>query len=68
MFSLPYERNQSAEEIKATYQRLFASPDGKVVLNHLLGELCHLSMPCDDVNDLGRQAVGYKILNLIKED
>ena len=70
MFTLPYKRKDQ-KEVRDAYDRVFNSPDGSIVLNHLLGEVCGLSrvsLPNDDklvFKDLGKQQVGYEILNIL---
>jgi len=70
-FILPYERKETDEDIIASYDKVFNTPDGRVVLNHLLGEVCDLarvSMPTDEkgvFKNIGRQQAGLRILSIL---
>ncbi len=67
MFNLPYEPSDLDDtQIRDCYLKVFNSPDGKIVLNHLLGEQCTMHKAAYDEQDIGMQTVGHRILNLMK--
>ena len=72
LFTLPYKKQHSdAKHLYGCYDRVFNTADGRIVLNHLLGEVCHLSrtIAVDDekvlIKNSGRQQVGLDILKIL---
>ena len=67
MFELPYKESRlNRGELQELYRRVFASPDGEIVLNHLLGETCKMKRIASDMQDVAAQEVGFKIINFMK--
>lgn len=70
-FILPYKRHDKMEEVQKCYDRVFSSPDGRIVLNHLLGDFCDLARANipqnekDVFKNIGRQKVGLDILTIL---
>lgn len=72
-FQLPYIPDEREAVIEA-YRRVFASPDGKIVLNHLCGHVCGISadaMTTDEkttYKNIGRQRVALDVLSILNQE